>query len=349
MLKKIIAGLLCFGLSMAPQFSVMAEETAAHAEKADRIAINIPARSLAVYQDGKRIRLYPIGVGKAYTPTPVGYYKILEKIENPTWTDPVTLQSIPSGEDCPLGYRWMQIKGNYGIHGTNRPASIGGYVSNGCIRMFENDVEGLYKITDIGTPVDITYNRVVVEKTDDGVIAYYIYPDGYGRQPLEVNEVAKWISGYGVDMFEPDDAIEAKIEASDGQPTYIARPYPLYVNGERMKRNAVEKDGHVYIPCDTVADALGIKVTYNPTSGQLTSVIGSAKAQTKKGVAFIYSNDLSPLFGVTGRLGNQKFVINGNSGSENLNVNKADSSIDTESAKNAFDAAGGVTLGRSGE
>ena len=146
-----------------------------------RIDINLAAHSLSLFRDGKKIRLYPIGVGKPSTPTPTGYYKILTKEVNPTWVDPSDPEfAIPSGESNPLGYRWMQIYGNYGIHGTNKPESIGQYVSNGYIRMNEADVEALYDLVEPGTPVDITYNRVVVEKIEDNQIVYYIYPDGYG-------------------------------------------------------------------------------------------------------------------------------------------------------------------------
>ena len=72
-----------------------------------KISINLAARSLAVYEGQKRIRLYPIGPGKASTPTPVGYFKVESKDLNPTWTDPTDPEySIPSGESNPLGYRW---------------------------------------------------------------------------------------------------------------------------------------------------------------------------------------------------------------------------------------------------
>ena len=148
-----------------------------------KISINLAARSLAVYEGQKRIRLYPIGPGKASTPTPVGYFKVESKDLNPTWTDPTDPEySIPSGESNPLGYRWMEVQGNYGIHGTNKPESIGHYVSNGCIRMNEKDVEDVFDLVKVGTPIEITYNRIVVEKTDDNQVAYYIYPDGFSRR-----------------------------------------------------------------------------------------------------------------------------------------------------------------------
>ena len=130
-----------------------------------RVAINSASRIMAFYENGVKVAEYPIGLGKVSTPTPVGYFKILTKEINPPWIDPQDPEYIvSSGPDNPLGYRWMQIHGNYGIHGTNRPDSIGGYVSNGCVRMREEDVEKIFDAVEVGTPVDITYNRVVVEK-----------------------------------------------------------------------------------------------------------------------------------------------------------------------------------------
>ena len=81
----------------------------AQAEK--KIIINLAARALSLYEDNKRIELYPLGVGKISTPTPVGYYKILTKEIDPPWIDPSHPEyEVPSGADNPLGYRWMQIR-----------------------------------------------------------------------------------------------------------------------------------------------------------------------------------------------------------------------------------------------
>jgi lipoprotein-anchoring transpeptidase ErfK/SrfK len=46
--------------------------------------------------------------------------------------------------------------GDYAIHGTNNPGSIGGFVSHGCIRMYNQDVTDLYDRVGIGTPVIVT-------------------------------------------------------------------------------------------------------------------------------------------------------------------------------------------------
>lgn len=92
-------------------------------------------------QKGKRD--YPVAVGKPATPTPTGVYKIITKIVNPGGV---------------LGTRWMGLDipdGPYGIHGTNDPSSIGQEISNGCIRMYNEDVEVLFGSVKIGTVVTI--------------------------------------------------------------------------------------------------------------------------------------------------------------------------------------------------
>lgn len=88
------------------------------------------------------IKTYTIAGGKPTTPSPVGTFKITDKGE---WTKG-------------FGTRWMGINvpwGKYGIHGTNKPFSIGSLSSQGCIRMYNKDVEELYSKLSIGTTVII--------------------------------------------------------------------------------------------------------------------------------------------------------------------------------------------------
>ena len=289
-----------------------AEPVATEPEKKSlekKISINLAARSLALFEGTEKIRLYPIGPGTPYTPTPVGYYKIQSKDVNPSWTSPSTGKTIPSGPDCPLGYRWMQIQGNYGIHGTNNPDSIGHYVSNGCIRMHEKDVEALFDLVKIGTPVEITYNRVVVEKLADNTVVYYIYPDGYGWQNLSVDDVNKWLAGYGVANFVSNEEIEKKISASDGEPTYVAKVYPLYVNGEKMKNKAVEQNGVMYLPAIDLADAVHVDLGWNDKTQKLISTLGAADGVDKKDVLYCKLADAKTLFKLDGAVEKNNFVM----------------------------------------
>ena len=323
MLKKVCAGMLGAMMisgtmvGMMPlQASAAPAQTSADrpaqtqkTEEPVKISINLAARSLAVLKGTEKIRLYPIGPGKASTPTPTGYYKVLSKDVNPTWTDPGTGYSIPSGESNPLGYRWMQFQGNYGIHGTNRPDSVGHYVSNGCIRMHEEDVEKIYDMVEVGTPVEITYNRIVVEKTPDDQIAYYIYPDGYGWQNVTTADVNKWLAGYGVSDFVTDADVEQKIQASDGNPTYVAKVYPLYVNGQKLKGKAVVQDDITYLPAVDLAEAAKVSLGWKPEEKVLVSSYGQAVGYKKKDTLYCNADDVATLYHLDGGLNAGKFEL----------------------------------------
>ncbi|MFZ5646210.1 MAG: L,D-transpeptidase family protein [Bacillota bacterium] len=113
-------------------------------EAGTRLVIVRSARKLQYYSGTNLLKTYPVAVGKHSTPTPAGSYRVVNKIVNPGGV---------------LGTRWMGLSipnGSYGIHGTNNPSSIGKYISNGCIRMYNSDVEDLFPKVNIGTPVTIT-------------------------------------------------------------------------------------------------------------------------------------------------------------------------------------------------
>jgi L,D-transpeptidase catalytic domain/Putative peptidoglycan binding domain len=98
---------------------------------------------LSLVIDGTVVRQYPVSLGKISTPTPVGEWKVINKFEN--WG---------SG----FGTRWIGLDvpwGVYGIHGTNRPNSIGLDASHGCVRMYNRHVEQLFTLVELGTPVYI--------------------------------------------------------------------------------------------------------------------------------------------------------------------------------------------------
>ena len=107
-----------------------------------RILINKSSRQLALFNGNSQVRNYPIGIGKPATPTPEGDFAIAVKLLNPGGM---------------MGTRWMGLNfdPNYGIHGNNAPWSIGQLASHGCIRMYNNDVEELYTLVRLGTPVII--------------------------------------------------------------------------------------------------------------------------------------------------------------------------------------------------
>lgn len=268
-----------------------------------KIGVNIASRILTLYEGDTKIKMYPVGVGRTSTPTPTGFYKVQNKEVNPTWIDPDdTSIQIASGPDNPIGYRWIGFHGNYGIHGTNNPGSIGGYVSNGCIRMKEPDVEDLYQYVSIGTPVTVYYDRLVIDVSPEHAVSYYVYPDGYGWQALSVAQVKKALVGYGVEDFAEFKEISDKINRSDGNVTYVAKAYDLVVNGTKLSKRALGKNDQIYLPSVAVATALDLDLRWNPQQGILTSPYGIAPGYVKSDVVYVNAANAYSLFHLNGSL-----------------------------------------------
>ncbi|MDP2711238.1 MAG: L,D-transpeptidase/peptidoglycan binding protein [Solirubrobacteraceae bacterium] len=118
---------------------------------------------LSLFKKLKRVRTYPIAVGRAGQETPIGEYKIQNKAVNPAWHVPNSAwagslagQVIPSGApNNPIKSRWLGIYDGVGVHGTDARGSIGSNASQGCIRMLIEDVEKLYDEVPVGTTVFI--------------------------------------------------------------------------------------------------------------------------------------------------------------------------------------------------
>jgi lipoprotein-anchoring transpeptidase ErfK/SrfK len=118
-----------------------------------------------VVGDGRAIR-YPVGVGKtgkAWT----GRVQIEGKYIRPAWSPPADVKRdkphlpnvIAGGSPRnPMGAAAMTLSGGgqYAIHGTNVPGTVGGFVSYGCFRMYNGDVLDLYSRVSVGTPVVVT-------------------------------------------------------------------------------------------------------------------------------------------------------------------------------------------------
>ncbi|MGH8175834.1 MAG: L,D-transpeptidase family protein [Steroidobacter sp.] len=114
------------------------------------------------------VETYPISTGKMDWQTPLGLTRIVDKRVRPTWYPPESVRreheadgrplprAVPPGPDNPLGEYAMRLGipgGAYLIHGTNRPIAVGMQVTHGCIRMFPEDIEQLFKRVPVNTPV----------------------------------------------------------------------------------------------------------------------------------------------------------------------------------------------------
>lgn len=137
------------------------------------LIINLPEMRLYYFPQtvkGKKpeVITYPVSIGRMDWKTPLGKTTIVRKQKDPTWTPPQSLREeamaegrllpniVPPGPDNPLG-RYALYLGlpGYLIHSTNKPFGVGMRVTHGCIRMYPENIEELFAIIPVGTPVYI--------------------------------------------------------------------------------------------------------------------------------------------------------------------------------------------------
>lgn len=146
------------------------------------IVVNLPTMRIFQYKregDKLVVSTYPVGVGTNERPTPTGQMHVVRKAIRPTWHvpasiaedhrkkgDPLPAKVLP-GPLNPLGECALYLsKPSYLIHGTNKPASIGLNASNGCLRMYPENVKTLYDNTPVNTPVVIVNQPYLIGQRD---------------------------------------------------------------------------------------------------------------------------------------------------------------------------------------
>jgi L,D-transpeptidase ErfK/SrfK len=156
------------------------------------IVINISEMRL-YYFLGKGTNLmttFPIGVGDEGKETPLGEFKIIQKIVNPAWYPPKSIREerpevprvVPPGPDNPLGTHAMRLSlPSVLIHGTNKPWAVGRRATHGCLRLYPEDIPRLFRLASKGERVTIVkqpvkvgvqQNRVFMEVHNDGNVNY---------------------------------------------------------------------------------------------------------------------------------------------------------------------------------
>ena len=149
---------LLITMRAAAQTAQTMDENSVELKPTRLILVSIPDRKLALIEDGKVVKVFPVAVGKESTPSPAGTFTVKTRVTNPTYYH--TGKVIPAGPQNPLGSRWMGLsEKGYGIHGTNEPKSIGKAASHGCIRMAKKDLEELFPMVKVGDTVEIRGER----------------------------------------------------------------------------------------------------------------------------------------------------------------------------------------------
>ena len=211
-------------------------------ELSNGFVINLPELLLYYFVNGTYQRRYSLAVGKPSWPTPTGNYKIVEKRKNPTWNVPPSIQEemdehgmeviekVPPGPKNPLGKYFMGTSADgVGIHATNRPWSVGYYVSHGCMRMLPSEIATLFPQVAVGTPVKIIYRPLKLAVTPEGRVYLEAHPNIYQWElkPLEwVQDMADYYQiGDRIDW----DKVPAILKAKEGIAREITKgtPTPL--------------------------------------------------------------------------------------------------------------------------
>jgi lipoprotein-anchoring transpeptidase ErfK/SrfK len=159
----VVGALALFGVVvLAPAESTARETVHLNGYSAGTIVVKTSQRRLYYFVDSGTAIQYPVGVGKAGMAWSGTAY-IKGKYLKPAWSPPAIVRRenprianvIASGSSAnPMGAAAMTLTaGQYAIHGTNNPGSIGGFVSHGCIRMFNSDILDLYERVGVGTKV----------------------------------------------------------------------------------------------------------------------------------------------------------------------------------------------------
>lgn len=151
----------CSSVAVAQNSSATVTQTAPATRPARRIVVSFTDRKLALLEGDRVIKVYDVAVGADVSPSPTGEYQVVQRLENPTYYKSGVV--IGPGAQNPLGPRWigLNVKG-FGIHGTNRPDSIGKSASHGCIRLRNEDIKDLFARVQVGDRV-----LLVSERTDE--------------------------------------------------------------------------------------------------------------------------------------------------------------------------------------
>lgn len=204
-----------------------------------RITVNVPAFKLTLWQNGKEVATYPVGVGRKKFPIPIGERTANKIILNPAWIPPDSswVRASSSVEPYerieasdprnPLGKIKIPLGDAYLLHEAQSPSDLGNLVSHGCVRVLREDLFDIVKkiararslpisneeidgaqttserrVIELDQPVtvDINYDTHVVE---GGVL--HLYPDVYERDTNTIEKLRAALNAFNVDFSMLDD------------------------------------------------------------------------------------------------------------------------------------------------
>jgi L,D-transpeptidase ErfK/SrfK len=209
------------------------------------IALNLANMRLFYYpkKQPDKVYTYPVGIGRQGWNTPMGLTSIVAKDANPNWYVPESIHRehaekgdtlpkvVTSGPDNPLGLFAMRLGiPGYLIHGTNKPYGIGMQISHGCVQLYPEDIEVLFKKATVGMPVRIIHQPYLTAWHED-----MLYLEAHEPLPKWAKDKAKLKKQVLKQLHELSDQksaavdwdkVEQILQRSDGVPTPILAHSP---------------------------------------------------------------------------------------------------------------------------
>jgi hypothetical protein len=202
------------------------------------------------------LKEYPVCVGNRSTQTPRGEYRVVYKTMDPYWMNKEVI--VPPGPKNPLGVRWIGLTKSLGIHGNNKPESIGKYESAGCIRMYNRDVEELYGMVSTNTPVLIKYDRIsIFEDKYSGEKAVIIYPDIYKEGKASNSQLIEKL----FEMEIPEELIKRTEDILKRQGTKsstASNGIGIFLNDSLVTCDAIVEQEEIYVYYKAAEDIMGL-------------------------------------------------------------------------------------------
>jgi len=197
--------------------------------EADGLVINLPEMRLYDFTGSGPVRVHSVAVGDASDPTPIQEFRIGAKSVDPIWNVPKSIRAekphlparVQPGEDNPLGTRWMTLgESSYGIHGTNVRWSIGRNSTHGCVRLYEDEMQGLFDRIEPGTSVNLIYEPYKWGTNGKGLFIE-VHPDIYGRASEPLAAALTLPRRLGVLDRIDLERVWAAVERAEGVPVLV--------------------------------------------------------------------------------------------------------------------------------
>ena len=177
---------------------------------------------------------FPVAVGRRDWPSPIGTFEVGVKEIDPAWDVPLSIQremaqagravlkTVLPGPDNPLGDRWLGLKKTgIGIHGTNQPTSVFRLTTHGCIRLHPDDARALFELVDVGSPVRIVYDPVLLAVDHADGVWLEVHRDAYGRAG-DLSRIARQrLQAAGLDDAVDAGALRLCLEERRGRPCQL--------------------------------------------------------------------------------------------------------------------------------